>query len=123
MKKKILISIHPEHVQNILLGLKKYEYRKVTAKQEASSMLIYETSPTMKVVAEVKIEAVLTYPPEELWDLTHADSCISKEFFDNYFKERSIAHAYKLGKIKIFDKPKKLCEYGIKTAPQSFVYL
>ena len=26
MKKKILISINPEHVQNIINGIKKYEY-------------------------------------------------------------------------------------------------
>ena len=28
MKRKILISINPEHVKNILSGEKKYEYRK-----------------------------------------------------------------------------------------------
>ena len=123
MKKRILISIHPEHVKNILSGLKKYEYRKTIARQEVSSMLIYETSPTMKVVAEVEIDSVLTYPPEVLWKLTQDDSCISKGFFDSYFKERRFAHAYKLGKIKIFNKPKTLSEYGIKSAPQSFIYL
>ena len=26
MKRKILISINPEHVQNIIAGIKKYEY-------------------------------------------------------------------------------------------------
>ena len=41
MKKKILISINPEHVQNIIKGIKKYEYRKIAAKQDISSIIIY----------------------------------------------------------------------------------
>ena len=123
MKKKILISIHPAHVKNILAGVKKYEYRKIAAKQDISSMLIYETSPTMKVVAEVEVETVLTCSPDKLWDLTHESSGVSKELFDRYFEGCKLAHAYKLGKIKIFKEPKLLSEYNIKTAPQSFVYI
>lgn len=123
MGRKILISIRPEHVQNILNGTKKYEYRKVAAKQNVTSMLIYETRPTMKIVAEVEIKSVLTNTPVEIWQQTHDSSGISKKYFDDYFKGRKIAHAYHLGKIKIFEKPKKLSDYGIKSAPQSFVYI
>ena len=123
MKRKILISIRPEHVQNILNGTKKYEYRKVVAKQNVTSMLIYETSPTMKVVAEVEVETVLICSPDKLWELTHDSSGVSKEFFDRYFKGRKLAYAYKLGEITIFKNPKLLSEYGIKAAPQSFVYI
>ena len=38
-KKKILISINPEHVNNIVNGIKKYEYRKIAAKQDISSII------------------------------------------------------------------------------------
>ena len=34
-----------------------------------------------------------------------------------------IAFAYKLGEIKVYDTPKTLMDYGIKAAPQSFVYV
>lgn len=123
MKRKILISIHPEHVQNILNGTKKYEYRKIVAKQTINSMLIYETNPTMKVVAEVEVKGTLTGAPDELWQKTCNFSGITKEYFDAYFMGRKIAHAYKLGKIKIFKKSKSLSEYGIDSAPQSFIYV
>ena len=63
------------------------------------------------------------YSPEELWKLTKEESGISKEFFDEYFEGRKIAYAYKLGKIKVYDEPKTLLDYGIKAAPQSFVYI
>lgn len=123
MKKKILISINPEHVKNIINGIKKYEYRKIAAKQDISSIIIYETTPVKRIVAEAEIIDVLMYSPEELWKLTKEEAGISKEFFDEYFEGKEIAYAYKLGKIKVYDEPKTLLEYGIKAAPQSFVYI
>ena len=123
MKKKILISINPEHVQNIIKGIKKYEYRKIAAKQDISSIIIYETTPIKRIVAEAEIIDVLELPPEQLWKQTKDASGISKEFFDKYFRNREIAYAYKLGEIKVYEKPKLLIDYGIKAAPQSFVYL
>ena len=123
MKKKILISINPEHVQNIINGTKKYEYRKIAAKQDISSIIIYETTPIKRIVAEAEIAEVLMLPPEELWKVTKDASGISKNFFDAYFKDRQIAYAYKLGEIKVFETPKTLLDYGVKAAPQSFVYI
>ena len=47
---RILISINPEYVEKILAGTKKYEYRRRAAK-DVSSLVIYETDHTKKVVA------------------------------------------------------------------------
>lgn len=123
MKRKILISINPEHVQNIIAGIKKYEYRKIAAKQDISSIIIYETAPIKRIVAEAEIIDVLELPPEELWNQTKNESGISKAFFDKYFDNRTVAYAYKLGKIRVYDTPKTLMDYGVKAAPQSFVYV
>ena len=91
MKRKILISINPEHVRNIISGKKKYEYRKIAAKQDISAIIIYETVPTKRVVAEAEILAVLELPPEELWQQTKEYSGITKKFFDQYFEKREVA--------------------------------
>lgn len=123
MKKKIIISINPEHVQNIINGIKKYEYRKIAAKQDISSIIIYETSPIKRVVAEAEIIDVLMLSPDALWEQTKDASGISKQFFDKYFAGRDVAYAYKLGKIKVYEQPKSLLDYGIKAAPQSFIYI
>ncbi len=123
MKKKIIISINPIHVDNIIKGVKKYEYRRIAAKQDISSIIIYETTPIKRVVAEAEIVDVLEMTPEELWQLTKEQSGIDKDFFDAYFKNKQIAYAYKLGEIKVFDEPRLLVDYGIKNAPQSFVYI
>lgn len=49
-------------------------------------------------------------------------SGITKNFFGEYFKDRKVAYAYKLGKIKVYDEPKTLTEFGLRVAPQSFAY-
>ncbi|MDO4545172.1 MAG: ASCH domain-containing protein [Bacillota bacterium] len=123
MKRKILISINPEHVRNIISGKKKYEYRKIAAKQDISAIIIYETVPTKRIVAEAEILDVLELPPEELWQQTKEDAGITKKFFDKYFNNRSVAYAYKLGEIVVYDEMKELKDYGLKVAPQSFVYI
>ena len=117
------MSIHPKHVEKILSGEKRYEYRTKAAKKGVESLIIYETTPIKRVVAEAKIIEVLELSPAELWEITKAHSGTSKEFFDKYFKGRKTAYAYRLGEIKTYDTPRKLSYYGIKNAPQSFVYI
>ena len=78
--------------------------------------------PIKKVVAEAEILEVLALEPSKLWDETKEYSGITKEYFDDYFKNRKIAYAYKLGKIKVYAEPKALREFGLKKAPQSFAY-
>jgi len=121
--KNIVISINPCHVKNIINGSKKYEYRTKAAKDDINKILIYETIPVKKVVAEVEILEVLMMEPDILWNVTRDKSGITKEFFDSYFHNRQIAYAYKLGKVTVYKQPRDLIEYGLKAAPQSFAYI
>lgn len=123
MSRKIVISINPEHVENIINGSKKFEYRTKAAKSDVTKIIIYETTPVKKIVAEAEIKEVLMLSPNELWEKTKEQSGISKEFYDSYFKDRSIAYAYRLGKVKVYEQPKELIDFGLKAAPQSFVYV
>lgn len=121
---KILISVKPEYVEKILTGSKKYEYRKVKAKKtNVDKMIIYATAPVMKVVAEIEIQNVLEGSPELIWKITQKYSGITKEFYDKYYKNKSTAVAYELGKIKKYNKPKELGDFGISFSPQSFIYI
>ena len=121
--KNIIISINPEHVQNILNGSKKFEYRTKAAKSDVEKIIIYETTPIKRIVAEAEIVEVLMMEPEKLWDKTKDQSGITKKFFDSYFSGREVAYAYKLGKVKRYEEPKTLQEFGLKCAPQSFAYV
>lgn len=121
---RILMPINPEYVDEILAGRKKYEYRKIKAKRtNIDKMIIYSTSPVMKVVAEVEIKGILQENPEQLWELTKNYSGVTKEFYNQYYKNKNIAIAYELGKIVKYEKPKDLIDIGINYIPQSFVYM
>lgn len=119
----MLISINPEHVENIFNGSKKYEYRKIRCKQDIDKIIIYSTFPTMKVVGEAKVEEILEDSPDNIWEKTKKYSGIDLNFYQKYFKNRTKAIAYKLTNIKKYNNPKDLSSYGIKVAPQSFIYV
>lgn len=121
---KILISIKPEYVNEILSGRKKYEYRKVKAKKDnVNKMIVYATAPIMKVVAEIEILNILEDSPDLVWEHTKEYSGITKSFYDKYYKNKNTAIAYQLGRIEEYDVPKELSELGIFYSPQSFIYI
>lgn len=120
---QILLSINPEHVENIMSGKKTYEFRKVLCREKVDRIIIYCTYPVKKVVAEADVLNVLVGSPEAVWNETAPYSGITKSFFDNYYRERDKAIAYHLGNIHKFEEPKTLSDFGVKTAPQSFIYI
>ena len=117
------MSINPIHVEKILSGIKKYEYRKIKCKQTIDTIVIYSTYPVMRVVGEVSVNAVLEDPPKALWDKTKDGAGIDYSFFKSYYNGYNKAIAYSLGDVVKYEHSKKLIEYGLKAAPQSFVYI
>lgn len=120
---KMLLSINPEHVEHILDGSKEYEFRKIKCKADVDGIIIYATSPVKQVVAEADIETIVENTPDRVWELTHSKSGISKDFFYKYYKGKKKAIAYKLTNLSVFDSPRALADYGVESAPQSFVYV
>lgn len=120
---KILLSINPEHVDNILSGRKQFEFRKVKCRKEVDSMLIYATSPIMMVVGEAEILEIIEDAPELVWEMTSESAGISKSFFDQYYVNKTKAIAYRLGKVEKYKNPFHLADLGVFNPPQSFMYI
>ena len=118
----ILMSIKPEYANKILDGIKKYEYRTNKAKN-VKKIVIYATSPIKKVIGEVEVKNILEDTPNNIWNKTKDFSGARKESFDNYFKNKSKAIAYQLGKTTRYIKPKELKDLGINFIPQSYIYI
>lgn len=119
----ILLSIKPEYVEKIFSGEKEYEFRKHIAKKKVSKIVIYSTFPVKKVVGEVNVTCILGMKKTPLWEYTKLKAGISRKKYRMYFSDSSIAYAYVLQDPKKYIKEKELSEYGLKHAPQSFVYL
>ncbi len=119
----MLLSINPEHVENILNGNKQFEFRKVRCRPEVDKIIIYATSPVMKVVGEADVIDVIVDFPEQVWEMTSEFAGISKQFYDKYYQNKEVAVAYRLGDVRKYKKPLTLADFGINFAPQSFVYV
>lgn len=120
---EIILSINPEHVENIFNGNKKYEYRKNRCKKDVDKIIIYSTYPIMKVVGEAAVDDILEDKPENIWKKTNKESGINFKFFKEYYEGRQKAVAYKLSNVVKYNNPVPLNNYGLKVAPQSYAYI
>ncbi len=120
---KMLLPIHPKHIEKIFEGTKQYEFRKVRCKDNVKSILMYATSPQKQVVGEAEICEILEGDLLSIWKETKEYAGISYDYFCSYYKDKKVAIAYKLTNVIMYEKPLSLENFGIKFAPQSFVYL
>lgn len=121
--KTIIVSIHPKHIEKILSGEKRYEYRK-RIPQDINYLIVYATAPTKKIVALIEVDMVMKDTPQNIWDLTQKESGVSYEFFMNYFNDFSIGYAIKFSNIYKLPTPIDITIIdGIKCAPQAYVYV
>ncbi len=106
---KLLISITPEFAQEIFSGEKKIEFRKRRPKflQPGDRVLVYASPPSETLAGELIIKNIVEGTPQELWDRISALAGVSKETFDNYYKDhtmavgliidRAVEYQYKIG--------------------------
>ncbi|MEC0329186.1 ASCH domain-containing protein [Paenibacillus macerans] len=123
---KILLSIKPEFVKEILSGNKKFEYRKsIFKRDDVSTVVVYATKPYGKIVGEFEIEGILEDTPYQIWQKTKNYSGIKKSYFNQYFKGKKKGYAIKIKDFKSYEVPLELSDMdiSIKAAPQSFCYI
>jgi predicted transcriptional regulator len=122
---RVLLSIKPVHVENIVAGTKTFEFRRrLFARRDVKTVLIYATMPVGRFVGEFDIETILQGEPETLWGKTKAGSGISKDYYDAYFAGRSTAFALKISNLRLFSEPvRPLDVIDDFTPPQSYMYI
>lgn len=119
---KVLLSIKPEFVEKIIMGEKKFEYRRKIFKRDVESVLVYATSPWKVVVGEFLIEDIIKDELNMLWEKTYKYSGINEDFFWQYFNGVNLGYALKIGKFYLYENYLKIESLGVKP-PQSYVYL
>lgn len=123
---KVLLSIRPEFVEEIIKGKKKFEYRKkIFRRTDVQSIVVYATKPYGKIVGEFEIAEIIEQRVDDLWKETQQHSGITKEDFYDYFSNHEKGFAIKINNFIIYERPLDLNELdsNIKVAPQSFCYL
>ncbi|AMK73875.1 MULTISPECIES: ASCH domain-containing protein [Bacillus] len=121
---KVLLSIKPEYVEEIINGTKKFEYRKRIFKKKVDSVIIYSTMPVGKIIGEFTIDKIINDTPIEIWRKTSSYSGISKDSFLEYFSGRDDGFAIKIKRFIKYDKPINPRDFDKDfTPPQSYKYL
>ena len=119
----ILLSIKPEYVTEIFNHTKQYEFRKRIPQKQIKRVIVYSSDPVQRVVGEFEVLETIKMKPSPLWESTKKAAGITRAKFREYFHGSEMAYAFKIGKTVLYETPKMLKEYGICSAPQSFVYL
>jgi predicted transcriptional regulator len=124
MPTRVLLSLKPRFAEAILTGEKTFEFRRALFRHPVTSVVIYASSPTRKVVGEFTISEILFLSIDALWKSTKKGGAIDRGYFEQYFKGRSQGYALKVECARRYRAP--LClqkDLGIKHPPQSFRYL
>jgi len=119
----IILSIHPSHIEKILSGEKRYEYRK-RIPTDIRYIVVYATSPIKMIVAFIEIDSIIKDSPEIVWEKTKKHAGISENFFMRYFSNHQDAYAIKIKAAHKLPALKSLTILSdIICAPQSYRYL
>jgi len=124
MRKIALLSIKPKFANQILFGIKKFEYRKKPISDDTTHILLYMTAPVMRIVGIVTIKEIHSGAPSMIWEKTKAKAGIVRSFYRTYFQNTKTAYAIELDTVIPFNQwidPKKLNNNF--RAPQSFKYI
>ena len=121
--KKVIFSLKPAWAEKILSGEKKVEFRKSVCTESVDRILLYETSPVRKIMGEVCVDVIISGAPEEVWEKLGDKAAMTKREYDRYYLKRNRAVAYCLSHPVRYERGRNLEEYGIASAPRSFVYV
>ncbi|MBA2943929.1 ASCH domain-containing protein [Paenibacillus sp. CGMCC 1.16610] len=121
---KVLLSIKPEFVEQIIKGNKKFEYRKRIFKKQVESVVIYSTMPVGKIIGEFTIDKIINDSPDVIWDLTNRYSGISEIFFRDYFIDKIEGFAIEIKEFREYETPIEPQDiFKGFVAPQSYRYI
>lgn len=126
--RNIIISIKPEYALKIIEGEKTIELRRKfpTKDIKGGIAIIYASSPVQKIIGYAVIEDVKKLSISLIWSEYNKQACVTKQFFNAYFKGLEEGFAIKLSQPIRLVEPidiKQLKGKHSLSAPQSYRYV
>ena len=119
-----ILSIHPEFADQIFDGSKTIELRRIQLPDELEQVIVYSTSPIMKIIGYFDVAEIVRDTPTKIWNQYRAVSGIDRKRFFDYYDSRNVAVGIKIARIHSLPKPKELSFLGRDLRPpQSIQYL
>lgn len=132
-----MISIQPKWCELITSGKKTLEVRKTKPAAETPfKCYIYETKGKLqrfssigyehegkgKVIGEFVCDAIISHCEMANADIAEQQGRIRREALAGYSSGKQL-YGWHISDLVIYDEPKDLCEFQIKTPPQSWRYV
>ncbi|RLM18752.1 hypothetical protein BIY29_17740, partial [Brenneria alni] len=107
---KILISIKPNYINEILVGSKIVELRKRVGRlfTPNNEIYLYSSSPVKALVGKATIKKVVRKELASLHQIKDEilkDACITEYSFDEYFKKSKFCYMIYFGEITLIKHP------------------
>jgi predicted transcriptional regulator len=121
----VLLSIKPKHVEAIIKGQKKYEFRRVIFKDKNINIVyVYASYPIKKIIGTFHIGNIIKDKPKNLWQRFNDVSGLDEAEFFEYFKDSETGFAIEIRNAEMYETPIDL-EEAIPgfVPPQSFRYV
>lgn len=119
-----LMSIHPRHVEMILSGRKRVEFRKVSFSGPLAYVVMYATAPVKRVVGIFSVKAIDEGSPSQLWRRYRTIGGVDHTVFRAYYAGSRRGVAIRVGRVVKLASPLRLSRLVARSpAPQSFRYL
>lgn len=98
----LIISVKPEYARKILKGEKTIELRKCAPKRVGKDgyILIYVTAPVKELWGVYKIENIIKENPNTLWKNFGKQTGITKQEYNDYYKENKNAFGIQIQEVK-----------------------
>jgi predicted transcriptional regulator len=108
----------------ILSGKKQVEYRRKPPRRPISLVVLYESSPTKRIVGLAVAACVMCGAADQIWAETRKIGGIAKKEFDSYFRKSESVCVLKLGRVVKLSVsiPVSKIRRGFKI-PQSYRYI
>jgi len=124
----LFLSLRPRFAELLLNGEKSVELRRVRPDvAPGTSVLLYASSPTMKLVGRAEVGEVKVAPVAEIWREHGRETGINQREYNDYFEGLDEAVAIKLVNIRRLPKPRPLQDLRDRLTgfhpPQSYRYL
>lgn len=103
-----LLSIKPEYGEKILIGEKRYEFRRTMFSDPSSVeyVILYSSSPLQRVIGAFSFSRVIQDTPEDLWSSFGEESGIeTRQQFLDYFSGTKTGYAIEISDVVVLDDP------------------
>jgi predicted transcriptional regulator len=115
----ILISLKPQHADNLFHGKKTVELRRRRLKiAEGTRVWIYATAPTAAICGYANLVRIASGSPTQIWRSLGNQTAISREEFEEYFHARDVAYGLVLDDVMAMQPTLSL--EGIRKAVNDF---